>query len=168
MPFQKGHKINLGRKPSETTKKKMSASHKARIKKYGQNKPMLGKKHSLKAKRKMSRSHKALDRISGRKNPNWKGGISKNKEYRSWQKNKRNRIRQKLIKDGLSHTFRQWELLKSKYNNRCVNCGKKGKLTIDHIIPLSRGGSDLIENIQPLCKKCNFIKHVKTTNYLIK
>ena len=39
-------------------------------------------------------------------------------------------------------------------------CGKAepGDLTVDHIVPLSLDGSNLIANIQPLCAVCNGIK----------
>lgn len=35
-------------------------------------------------------------------------------------------------------------------------------LEIDHIIPLSKGGSDKLENKQSLCQTCNNIKSDKT------
>lgn len=60
-----------------------------------------------------------------------------------------------------SHTLQEWEDLKNSYNNCCASCGNMVKLTKDHIIPLSKGGSDYIENIQPLCKNCNSRKHNK-------
>ena len=43
-------------------------------------------------------------------------------------------------------------------NYRCQSCGKSStqtELSIDHIIPLARGGSNDISNLQTLCQKCN-------------
>jgi 5-methylcytosine-specific restriction endonuclease McrA len=51
----------------------------------------------------------------------------------------------------------------------CPYCGKEIGLIynpktmhIDHIIPLSRGGSNLKENLEPTCCFCNLSKHDKT------
>ena len=60
-----------------------------------------------------------------------------------------------------SHTLQEWEELKNKHNNKCAICGKEAKLTKDHIIPLSKGGSNYISNIQPLCRNCNSKKNNK-------
>lgn len=48
-----------------------------------------------------------------------------------------------------------------KYNHTCVKCSSKENLTIDHIKPVSKGGRDLISNLQVLCKSCNSIKGTK-------
>jgi 5-methylcytosine-specific restriction protein A len=45
---------------------------------------------------------------------------------------------------------------------RCVDCGATNKertLHVDHIIPVSQGGSDELSNLQTLCDKCNFSKN---------
>lgn len=57
-----------------------------------------------------------------------------------------------------SFTFKEWEDLKKKYDGQCPSCGEKEKLTIDHIKPISRGGDNSIDNIQPLCLRCNILK----------
>ena len=47
----------------------------------------------------------------------------------------------------------------------CVYCGKKGKpLTIDHVIPRSKGGNSNWENCVACCKACNNKKGARTPN----
>lgn len=60
-----------------------------------------------------------------------------------------------------SHTLKQWVDIKLKFGNKCAICKCERKLTKDHIIPISKGGTDYIENIQPLCRNCNSKKHNK-------
>lgn len=65
-------------------------------------------------------------------------------------------------------TRQEWEALKVKYNYTCLCCGKREpeiKLTPDHVIPLSRGGMNTIDNIQPLCRRCNNIKSARIKDY---
>lgn len=46
-------------------------------------------------------------------------------------------------------------------NNICVCCGQKltpQTATIDHVVPLSRGGENTIKNYVTLCRQCNQLK----------
>lgn len=62
-------------------------------------------------------------------------------------------------------TRREWEDLCASYGNRCLCCGSEGPLTADHIVPVSKGGKNTIDNIQPLCMPCNSRKQTKSTDY---
>lgn len=150
-------KPNLGKKLSEETKKKISESKKKNPTKY-----WLGKKRPG-----FSEMFKRINtgKRLGENHPNWKGGVTKDKKALSWLKNKRNRMKRCSIG---GHSYGDWENLKAQYNFTCPCCNRKEpeiKLTEDHIIPISRGGSDNIENIQPLCKSCNSKKHDKHIKY---
>lgn len=57
-------------------------------------------------------------------------------------------------------TAAQWQAIKDHYGHRCVYCGRRmQRLTMDHIQPLSKGGSHTYSNIVPACKSCNSSKH---------
>lgn len=113
----------------------------------------------------------------------WKGGITEDRQryrqilksrnpekikayFKEWKHNHKesikaynqNRRAYELNAEG-SFTPKEWEAKKLEHGNVCANCGTSGKLTVDHIIPLSRGGSNWIDNIQPLCLSCNCMKH---------
>ncbi len=70
--------------------------------------------------------------------------------------------------NGGSFTPQEWEALKRKYAYRCLRCGRSEpeiKLTVDHVVPLSKGGSNNIDNIQPLCQSCNSGKNARHIDY---
>lgn len=66
---------------------------------------------------------------------------------------------------GAHFTPQEWRDLCAHYGNRCLRCGADGPLVPDHVTPLSRGGSNTIDNIQPLCSDCNARKHAHTVDY---
>lgn len=60
----------------------------------------------------------------------------------------------------------EWRNLCKFYQDTCLCCGANDKpLTPDHVIPLACGGSNRIDNIQPLCLSCNLKKGTKTIDY---
>lgn len=70
--------------------------------------------------------------------------------------------RRSLQRNAEGHfTAQQWKELKEMHKQLCAGCNLPKKLTVDHIIPLSKGGSNHIENIQPLCVNCNSQKSWK-------
>ncbi|KKM95288.1 hypothetical protein LCGC14_1189640 [marine sediment metagenome] len=57
----------------------------------------------------------------------------------------------------------------NKFHGKCGYCGidmdrssdpleRNIQFCIDHIIPVSRGGVDLMENLMPACRRCNSSK----------
>lgn len=78
---------------------------------------------------------------------------------------KNHRRRTRKSNAGGSFTAQEWVELCAKYDHKCLRCNRRRKLTADHIVPVSKGGSSNICNIQPLCQPCNSIKHTKSTDF---
>lgn len=62
-------------------------------------------------------------------------------------------------------TADEWLDLCEKYGEICLCCKKDEPLTLDHVTPLSKGGANTIDNVQPLCLQCNIKKHTDETDY---
>lgn len=85
---------------------------------------------------------------------------------RDWRKANPERISQlaakrRAIDVGAEGMFTPEDVtrLTAIQKGRCACCKKKRKLTVDHIIPLSKGGTNWPSNLQMLCKSCNSRKH---------
>lgn len=67
----------------------------------------------------------------------------------------RRRRARRLGADG-EYSHKQFREMCVLYGNVCLCCGASGvPLAADHVVPLTKGGSNGIENIQPLCRSCN-------------
>jgi len=85
-----------------------------------------------------------------------------NPEYQAKQRIITNRYRARQIELEATLTFEQWEAIIRAYRGRCAYCGRKmKKLTQDHVIPVSLGGSYIASNIIPSCLICNSSKGSK-------
>ena len=153
----------IGKKKTKEHRKKLSIARK------GKTRPKFSKQWI----ENMSKAHKnqvsywkgkKRPEISGKNHPLWKGGYEN-----TLMLHRKRRIMKKG--NGGSHTLGGWETLKAQYNWTCPCCGVSEptiQLTEDHIIPISKGGSNNIENIQPLCGSCNRRKQTKIIKYDIK
>jgi hypothetical protein len=80
----------------------------------------------------------------------------KNKERYRPRKNERQRARNRVTQDK-KFLILDKELARLYYNP-CYICGSNENQSIDHLIPLSKGGRHSIGNLITLCLKCNTSK----------
>jgi 5-methylcytosine-specific restriction endonuclease McrA len=66
---------------------------------------------------------------------------------------------------GEHFTTEEWLALLEFCGGVCLACGAAEALSVDHVIPLSLGGSNAIENIQVLCETCNSLKGAAVRDY---
>ena len=76
---------------------------------------------------------------------------------RRHSRNRRARQRGAIENGGISES--QWQEIIVIWRGRCAYCGKRPRLiTMDHVVPLARGGKHCPENVVPACKSCNCSK----------
>lgn len=84
---------------------------------------------------------------------------------------------EKTIEMKIPAVIKLIKIIRSLYRNRvpfskrnvmvrdgfaCTYCGNENTLTIDHILPVSRGGKSNFENCVAACKECNARKNNRT------
>ncbi len=145
------HKSEAAQKQAEyRAKHKMEISEGGK-RDYEKNKVVIQERHA-----RWREAHREYARVYGAQ---WAANNRDRKQVAA------ERRRSKEVGATGSHTHNEWLALLRAYDNKCLRCGTTGRLTEDHIIPLSLGGTNDISNIQPLCKPCNSVKETKTTDY---
>jgi len=59
-------------------------------------------------------------------------------------------------------TAEEWREILAAHGHACAYCGKPGRMTRDHVVPIARGGRDEYTNVVPACKTCNTRKGART------
>ena len=128
-----------------------------RMKKWRENNPV--------KKFEMDRAYKAAHREQMRANS--KRWIQEHPdEYRAIQRRCQTIRRARKLLLTKHFTQQEWLDLLEKYGHRCLCCNAADKtLEVDHVVPLKIGGTNTIDNIQPLCRSCNARKHAKHIDY---
>lgn len=88
-------------------------------------------------------------------------------QNREWYKNNPEKSREKYNKRRAAklqngrYKVRQ-KFITNLYTSPCNYCASITNIEMDHIIPLTRGGTHSEGNLQPLCRSCNASKGNKT------
>lgn len=70
------------------------------------------------------------------------------------------RYKKQRKRNAIPQTMR-WEIYR-RDGYKCVYCGGKLDLHLDHVVPYSRGGEDSYDNLVTACRNCNLSKGART------
>lgn len=92
----------------------------------------------------------------------YKSANSKRTKYHTDNDYRIKRLSQNFNRKALiieNYTAEEWQEKEKEFSYSCAYCGSSALLTCDHIIPLSKGGRNIISNIVPACLSCNSSKN---------
>lgn len=83
--------------------------------------------------------------------------------YRRMPPDKRHTLTHKRRAEsyGVTHVPYSRTAILARWGHRCAYCPAVAK-HLDHVNPLSKGGTDTEDNIVPACQRCNLSKGAKT------
>ena len=160
-------------------KRKYNQTHREQIRAHQQKYNFEHREQISEHRRKYRHDHKEqISKSEKRYRETHKQKVSeRDKQYRQSerggflkkQNNRRRRVRQRASKRDL--TPEQWQRILKNQKFRCNMCGEKfgeaKPATIDHVIPLSKGGDLTSSNVQALCQSCNSSKNARIMDCFI-
>lgn len=93
-----------------------------------------------------------------------KAGVKKWVSENRQAKTSHNRKRALRLLELAPIKQKDWERVLREQGSNCLKCGSSS-VTVDHIVPISKGGTNEYDNLQPLCSSCNAKKRVQTIDY---
>ncbi|MGH2843603.1 MAG: HNH endonuclease [Solirubrobacteraceae bacterium] len=81
----------------------------------------------------------------------------------TWKKSREDRRRDGQVYGAEWRRQRQRAL--ERDGHRCTQCGSRMHLTVDHIVPVSQGGSHDLSNLATLCETCHHSKTGRQHGY---
>ena len=87
------------------------------------------------------------------------------KNYIRWEEyNSKKAVKRRKANGFTSkENVRKWVF--TTHGEKCLKCGSKEDVQLDHIVPIHKGGENKLSNLQPLCKSCNVSKGIKIEDY---
>jgi len=154
--------------------------HKKMVREWRKNNPEYKKQYWQKNKEELQKEFRKYYQINKEREKERKRKWEKNhpdkiREYgQKWTKNNPDKIREKNLKRRTKGTIKRGIISKLINENifkygiiTCEKCKKEceNNFHVDHIVPISRGGTNDYSNLQILCQYCNLSKRTNITDY---
>lgn len=101
-------------------------------------------------------------RINSKKYYNTEKRREQSKKYAHRERTDRHKRRARL-RDAIGNFTKEQLKARFEYHgDRCIYCKSTNRVTVEHMIPLCRGGTNWASNIAPSCYHCNTSKGKRT------